>query len=73
MLPIDKKKEGSMAYTPERIMRKPDEGHEHDYDVMHSVAEDLLHAINAKNVKLLAETLKAAFELFEAEEHEGEE
>lgn len=60
-----------MAYTPDRLVRKSDEGHE--FDVMHSVAEDLLHAINAKNVKLLAETLKAAFELFEAEEHEGEE
>jgi hypothetical protein len=68
MLPILKKKEGSMAYTPDHLVRKSDEPKE--YDIMHSVAEDMLHAINSKNVKMLAETIKAAFELCEAEEHE---
>lgn len=69
MLPFLKRdKEASVSTAPDAIVRKPDDGE--PYDVMHSVADDLLHAIERKNIKLIAETLRAAFELLESEEHE---
>lgn len=61
MLPFDQKKEGSVSIVPDIIKRKPDE--EQDYDVMESAAEDLCHAIAAKDYKGIAMALRAAFEL----------
>ncbi len=52
----------------ESQMRKPDDGEA--YDVMHSAAQDLIEAVHSKNVKGVAEALKAAFELADSEPHE---
>lgn len=70
MLPfLKREKEASVSMPSDSIKREPDEGHE-EYDSMHAAAEDLLHAIQSKNVKALAECLRAAFELMESEPHE---
>lgn len=70
MLPFLKKnKEASVSAAPDHIMREPDEGAE-EYDVLHSAAEDLISAIHSKDVKAVAEALKAAFELMDSEPHE---
>ena len=69
MLPFLKSKQDSAASSSDEVkIRKPDSGEE--YDVMHAVAQDLLHAIESKNVKDLAEALRAAFELADSEPHE---
>ena len=74
MLPFLKRtKEASMSAPLESIERKPDEEHEHEYDIHESLGEDLCKAIKAEDYKAIGEVLKAAFELFHSEEHEEEE
>lgn len=71
MLPFLKSKEGSASFPVESIERKPDEGDE--YDVLESAAEDLCHAIDAKDYKAIASALRSAFELMDSQPHdEGE-
>ena len=73
MLPFLKRdKEASASMPVDSMKRKPDDDAD-AYDVMHSAAQDMLNAIESKNVKALAEAIKAAFELMESEpHHEGE-
>lgn len=69
MLPFLKRdKEGSAAMEVEIKVRKPDHEEEHD-DMLHYVAEDMIHAMERKDSKLMAEALRAAFEIMESEEH----
>lgn len=69
MLPFLKKQNEASASMPaDKQMRKPDDGAE--YDVMHSAAQDLIDAVHAKDVKGVAEALKAAFELADSQPHE---
>ena len=72
MLPFLKnKKEAGMSGDVDSKMRQPDDGEE--YDTMHAAAQDLIDAIHSKNVKAVAEALRAAFELADSEPHvEGE-
>jgi hypothetical protein len=49
-------------------MREPDDGEE--YDSMHAAAQDLIEAIHSKDIKGVAEALRAAFELSDSEPHE---
>lgn len=73
MLPFLKKnREAAASAPPDSIRREPDDGAD-AYDSLHSAAEDLLKAVEAKNVKGIAEALRAAFELCESEPHEEEE
>lgn len=41
-----------------------------DYDMLESAAEDLCHAIEKKDYKAIAQALRAAFEMLDAEPHE---
>lgn len=69
MLPFLKKDHESSAAGPvESIQREPDEGA--DYDALESAAEDLAHAISAKDIKGIAAALRAAFELCDSYPHE---
>lgn len=73
MLPFLKRdKEASVSGPVETLTRKSDEGSE-EYDPMHAAAEDLIHALNSKNITNVAEALRAAFHIADAEPHiEGE-
>ncbi len=73
MIPFLKRKdEASVSAPAEKIQRKPDEESE-DYDGLTAAAEDLCHAIEAKDYKAAAVALRAAFDLLESEpHHEGE-
>jgi hypothetical protein len=69
MLPFLKHNyEGSASAPVESVERKPDEESE-DYDALESAAEDLCHAIEAKDYKAAAAALRAAFELCDTEPH----
>lgn len=69
MLPFLKnKKEASVAGDDDHVMRKPDQ--EAEYDSLHSAAEDLIKAIESKDIKSVAEALRAAFDLCDSEPHE---
>lgn len=72
MLAFLKRDQDASASMPaESIKREPDDGAE--YDSLHSAAEDLIAAVHSKNVAGVAEALRAAFELCDAEPHkEGE-
>lgn len=72
MLPYLKlKQEGSNSGPIESIERKSD--NEAEYDPLESAAEDLCHAIEAKDYPAIAMALRAAFDLLESEpHHEGE-
>lgn len=68
MLPFMKKnKESSVSVASEAIKREPD--HEVEYDALHAAAEDILQAIEKKDVANLAIALRAAFELCDSEPH----
>ena len=73
MLPFLKhSQDASVSMPSDTITRKPDE--EKEYDVFEACAEDLINAIHSKDVKGVAEALKAAFELADSEPHyEGQE
>jgi len=69
MLPFLKNtKEAGVSGPIESIERKSDNEDE-QYDVMEAAAEDLMNAIHAKDVKAIAEALRAAFELADSEPH----
>lgn len=69
MLPFLKHNKEASASTPiESIKRESDSGEE--YDVLESAAEDLCHAIDAKDYKAIASALRAAFELLDSQPHE---
>jgi hypothetical protein len=68
MLPFLKKTQDASASIPtDKIERKPD--HEQEYDEMESAAEDLCNAIHAKDYKMAAEALRAAFEMMDSQPH----
>ena len=68
MLPFLKKnKEASVAMPVDHVKRESD--HEVVYDSLHSAAEDLMHAVHGRDVKNIAEALRAAFQICEAEPH----
>lgn len=70
MLPFLKlKQEGSGSAPVEHQMRESDE-ESGDYDMLHSAAEDLISAIHSKNVKSVAEALRAAFEMIQSQPQE---
>ncbi len=73
MLPFLKNKQESGVSAPvDTKMREPDEESD-SYDPMQSAAEDLISAIHSKDVKGVAEALRAAHELHESNyEDEGE-
>lgn len=70
MLPFLKNtnQDGASSSPIDSIKRNADDGS--DYDSMESCAEDVLNAIQSKNKKLLAQALRAAFELCDSEPHE---
>lgn len=69
MLPFMRKKmEGSVSENPETSFRKPDDDKE-DVDSLHTAAEDILQAINSKNIKALSDSLKAFYDLRDALPH----
>ncbi len=70
MLPFKKYRDGDgAASTPiESMKRTPDE--EQEYDPMESAAEELCHAVAAKDYKAIAAALRAAFELLEESPHQ---
>ena len=72
MLPFHKlRQDASASSSVESIKRESD--HEEEYDALESAAEDLCHAIEAKDYKAAAAALRAAFDLLESEpHHEGE-
>ncbi len=72
MLPFLKKtKEASASLPIESQERKPD--NDNDFDSLEVAAQDLLHAIEKKDAKAVAEALRAAFELVDSQPHfEGE-
>lgn len=66
MIPYLKHKQDASASLPiESIERKPDE--EPEYDALESAAEDLCHAVEAKDYKAAASALRAAFDLLESQ------
>lgn len=70
MLPFLKHtKEASASGPVESITREHDEDAE--FDVLESAAEDLINAVHSKDVKAVAEALRAAIELCDSE-YEGE-
>lgn len=70
MLPFLKKnREASASAPPDSIRREPDDEAD-SYDSLHSAAEDLLKAVESKNIKGIAEAIRAAFELCESSPHE---
>lgn len=69
MLPFLKKnKEASASAPVDSLERKPDSA-ESEYDPLEACAEDLLQAMEKKDVKMLAAALRSAFELCEMEPH----
>jgi hypothetical protein len=72
MLPFLKHDQDASVSSPVSTqIRKPDE--EGEYSGLHAAAEDLVNAVHAKNIKAVAEALKAAFDLCDSEPHvEGE-
>lgn len=69
MLPFKTYREGAASSEPvEPVKRKPDE--ESEFDSLESAAEDLCHAVEAKDYKAIASALRAAFELMEEEPHQ---
>lgn len=70
MLPFLKKsQDASVSMSADHKMREPDEDAE-EYDSLHSAAEDLIKSIHSKDIKSVAEALRAAFELCDSEPHE---
>lgn len=73
MLPFLKRdKEASVSVPGEAKIRKADDPAD-DYDVLHSAAEDLISAVHSKNIKAVAEALRAAYELCGSEPEYGDE
>ena len=69
MLPFLKNlQEGSVSVPVETKKRESDE--ESEFDGLHAAAEDLIHAVHAKDVKAVAEAFRAAFEICDAAPHE---
>lgn len=71
MLPFLKRTQDASASAPiEKITREPDEGAESDFDALESAAEDLCHGIEAKDYKMIAAALRAAFQMLDSEPHD---
>lgn len=71
MISLLQKKQASASASMPVEVRKPDEGSEdQEYDGLQSAADDLISAIHSKNPKLVAEALKAAFEICDSYPHE---
>jgi hypothetical protein len=66
MLPFLKhNKEVGTVALPDSVGREHDE----DFDSLEAAAEDLCHAIEAKDYKAIAQALRAAHELIDMEPH----
>lgn len=72
MLPFLKRTQDAAAAGPvQKIERKPDDdGAEPEFDMLETAAEELCHALEAKDYKGAASALRAAFQMLEAEPHE---
>lgn len=69
MLPFLKhSKEGSMQGPVETIQREHDE--DSGFDMVEACAEDLIEAVHKKDVKAVAQALRAAFEICDSEPHQ---
>lgn len=69
MLPFLKKKdEVSVSAPSDKIKRNPDRSV--DYDYLHAAADDLINALEKKDVEGVAIALRAAFEICDAAPHE---
>ena len=72
MLPmLRRRQEASVSVPSEVVMREPDD--ESSYDPLLSCAEDLLSAINSKDIKSIAEALSSAFVILESQPDEENE
>jgi len=68
MLPFLKHKQDSGTVAlPETIKRESDES---EYDMLEAAAEDLMHAVHSKDIKMIAQALRAAFEICDSQPHE---
>lgn len=68
MLPFLKKnKEASVAVPSDRVLRESDD--EAELNPLLVAADDLISAIHSKDTERVAEALRAAFELCDAEPH----
>lgn len=69
MLPFNKLNQEAAPSGPvDSIKREPDEAGE--YDVLESAAEDLVRAVHSKDIKGVAQALRAAFDLCDSMPHE---
>lgn len=70
LLPFLKNKlEASVSAPVESLERKPDEGAE-EFDTAEAVAQDILDAVKSNDAKMLAQALRAAFDLLEMQPHD---
>ena len=69
MLPFLKKNQEASVYLEEEH-KKRESDEESDYDMLESAAEDLLSAIQSRDIKAIASALKAAFEMCDSQPHE---
>jgi hypothetical protein len=71
VLPFLKRKQDAALGEPlDHLTRKADDASDEDLDGLEVAAHDALDAIKRSDAKALAEALKAAFELCDAEPHE---
>ena len=68
-LPFLKKKEASISIPPESVKRKPDNDIEEEFDYIDSASEDLISAIQSKDVKGVSAALRAAFQMMDEMPH----
>lgn len=68
MLPFKRRQEAALALPDESVLRKPD--NEAEYDPLLAAAEDLISAVQSKNIKGVAEALRAAHVICESYPHE---
>jgi len=59
-----------MSQPADHIKREPDEDKDHDFDYLEACAEDLIHAVHAKDVHGVVDALRAAFQICDSEPHE---
>lgn len=65
MLPF-RKPEGSISSSVSPIQRESD----YDYNILDSAANDLIVAVHMKDIKAVAEALRAAFDICESQPHD---
>lgn len=63
-----RKPEGSVSAPVDPIKRGSDYGDD-GYDILDSAANDLIVAVHMKDIKAVAEALRAAFDICESQPH----